>query len=117
MELLNKEVEKLYFQSQSKDEFEIIIDPTKMNMAKFMILLKYIGHQHSKFNLPVYKENVLDVCLTDENSYYRISIIGKENIQTVLNNHYQKKNIQVFHSLLQEAKSCLVKKSIAIKIY
>ena len=115
MELLNKEVEKLYFQSQSKDEFEIIIDPKQMNMSKFMVLLKYIGYQHTKLNLPVFKENVLDVCLTDENSYYRISISGKENIQTVLNNHHQKKNIQIFHSLLQEAKSNIGNYSIMIK--
>jgi len=115
MALLTKEVEKLFFQSQSKDEYEIIIDSKQINMAKFMILLKYIGHQHTKFNLPVYKENVLDVCLTNENSYYRISVTGKENIQTVINNHYQKKNLQVFHSLLQEAKSNIGNYSIMIK--
>ena len=51
-----------------------------MNMAKFMTLLKYIGHQHVHNNLAVMKENVLDVCLTDANSYYRISVNNKENI-------------------------------------
>jgi SAM-dependent methyltransferase len=115
MELLTESVKKLYFQSLAKDEFEIIIDQKQMNMAKFMILLKYIGHQHTKFNLPVMKENVLDVCLTDANSYYRITVDGKDNIQSVLNNHHLKKNIQVFHSLLQEAKSGIGNYSIMIK--
>ena len=115
MDLLNKDVEKLFFQSNTKDEFEIIIDQKQMNMSKFMTLLKYIGHQHSTLKLPVVKENVLDVCLTDANSYYRISVVGKDNIQLVLNNHYNKKNIHVFHSLLQEAKSNIGNYSIMIK--
>jgi len=115
MELLTEAVKKLYLQSLAKDEFEIIIDQKQMNMSKFMILLKYIGHQHTHLKLPVQKENVLDVCLTDANSYYRITVDGKENIQTVLNNHKLKKNIQVFHSLLQEAKSNIGNYSIMIK--
>lgn len=115
MELLTKDVEKLFFSSSSKDEFEIIIDQKHMTMAKFMTLLKYIGHQHTTQKLPVYKENVLDVCLTDANSYYRISITGKDNIQVVLNKHHHKKNIHVFHSLLQEAKSNIGNYSIMIK--
>ena len=93
MELLTESVKKLYFQSLAKDEFEIIIDQKQMNMAKFMILLKYIGHQHTKLNLPVMKENVLDVCLTDANSYYRITVDGKDNIQSVLNNHHLKNSL------------------------
>ena len=115
MELLTKDVEKLFFRSVAKDEFEIIIDQKQMNMSKFMTLLKYIGHQHATLKLPVIKENVLDVCLTDANSYYRISVSGKDNIQLVLNNHYNKKNIHVFHSLLQEAKSNIGNYSIMIK--
>jgi SAM-dependent methyltransferase len=115
MELLTEGVKKLYHQSIAKDEFELIIDQKQMNMAKFMTLLKYIGHQHIHNNLPVVKENVLDVCLTDTNSYYRITVEGKENIQTVINNHHLKKNIQVFHSLLQEAKSGIGSYTIMIK--
>ena len=115
MELLTEGVKKLYLQSLAKDEFEIIIDQKQMNMAKFMILLKYIGHQHVHLKLPVVKETVLDVCLTDANSYYRITVDGKDNIQSVLNNHHLKKNIQVFHSLLQEAKSGIGNYSIMIK--
>jgi SAM-dependent methyltransferase len=115
MELLTEGVKKLYLQSLAKDEFEIIIDQKQMNMAKFMILLKYIGHQHINLKLPVVKENVLDICLTDANSYYRLTVDGKENIQTVINNHHLKKNIQVFHSLLQEAKSNIGNYSIMIK--
>ena len=115
MDLLTKDVEKLFFNSTAKDEFEIIIDQKQMNMSKFMTLLKYIGHQHSTLKLPVFKENVLDICLTDANSYYRITVSGKEGIQTVLNNHHNKKNIHVFHSLLQEAKSNIGNYSIMIK--
>jgi hypothetical protein len=115
MDLLTKDVEKLYYNSNSKDEFEIIIDQKNMNMTKFMTLLKYIGHQHSTLKLPVFKENVLDVCLTDANSYYRITVNGKENIQSVLNKHCNKKNIHVFHNLLQEAKSNIGDYSIMIK--
>ena len=36
MDLLNKDVEKLFFQSNTKDEFEIIIDQKQMNMLRFM---------------------------------------------------------------------------------
>lgn len=115
MDLSTKEVEKLYFQALPKDEFEVIIDPKQMNLSKFMTLLKYIGYQHTKNKMPVSKQNVLDVCLTDSNSYYRISIENKDAIQLVLNNHHQKKNIQVFHSLLQEAKSNIGNYSIMIK--
>jgi hypothetical protein len=115
MDLLTKDVEKLYYNSNSKDEFEIIIDQKNMNMTKFMTLLKYIGHQHTTLKLPVFKENVLDVCLTDANSYYRITVNGKENIQSVLNKHGNKKNIHVFHNLLQEAKSNIGDYSIMIK--
>jgi hypothetical protein len=77
MDLLTKDVEKLYYNSNSKDEFEIIIDQKNMNLTKFMTVLKYIGHQHTTLKLPVFKENVLDVCLTDANSYYRITVNGK----------------------------------------
>lgn len=115
MELLTKDVEKLFFNSAPKDEFEIIIDQKHMNMTKFNTLLKYIGYKHNKSKLPVFRENILDVCLTDANSYYRISITGEDSYQMVLNNHYNKKNIHVFHSLLQEAKSNIGNYSIMIK--
>jgi len=105
MELSTSEVEKLFNQANAKDEFELIIDSKNMNMSKFIILLKYIGYQHSKENMSISKETVLDANLSDGPNMYRISVSGSKNIQQVINNHYQKKNIQVFHSLLQEAKS------------
>jgi hypothetical protein len=105
MELSTPEVERLFNLGSIKDEFELIIDSKNMNMSKYIILLKYIGYQHSKNNMSISKETVLDVNLTDGPNMYRISISGSSNIQQVLNNHYQKKNIQVFHSLLQETKS------------
>lgn len=105
MELSTPEVERLFNLGLTKDEFELIIDSKNMNMSKYIILLKYIGYQHSKNNMSISKETVLDVNLTDGPNMYRISISGSSNIQQVLNNHYQKKNIQVFHSLLQETKS------------
>jgi hypothetical protein len=98
----NPEVEKLFFQIIPNDEFEIIIDPKQMNMTKFITLLKYIGYQKTKYNKVVTKESVLDANLAEGNNCYRISITGKENIQGVLNNHHQKKNIQVVNSLLQK---------------
>jgi len=101
----NPEVEKLFFQIIPNDEFEIIIDPKQMNMTKFITLLKYIGYQKTKYNKVVTKESVLDANIAEGNNCYRISITGKENIQGVLNNHHQKKNIQVVNSLLQESKS------------
>ncbi len=115
MELLSPEVKKLYFQISPKDEFEIIITPNQINMAKFITLLKYIGYQHSKNNLPIIKETVMDVNLNENNLSYRITVKNKDDIQTVLNNHYQKKNIQVFYSLLQEAKSKISDYDIMIK--
>jgi len=105
MELSTPEVERLFNLGSTKDEFELIIDSKNMNMSKYIILLKYIGYQHSKNKLSISKETVLDANLTDGPNMYRISIAGSSNIQQVLNNHYQKKNIQVFHSLLQEIKS------------
>jgi hypothetical protein len=105
MELSTPEVERLFNLGLIKDEFELIIDSKNMNMSKYIILLKYIGYQHSKNKLSISKETVLDANLTDGPNMYRISISGSSNIQQVLNNHYQKKNIQVFHSLLQETKS------------
>lgn len=102
---MSAEVEKLFFQISPKDEFEIIIDPKQMNMSKFTTLLKYIGYQKTKNNLEVIRESVLDANLSENNNCFRVSIVGKDNIQSVLNNHYQKKNIQVYHSLLQEAKN------------
>ena len=86
-----------------------------MNMSKFIILLKYIGYQHSKENLEITKETVLDANLSEGPNMYRISINGMDNIQQVLNNHFQKKNIQVFHSLLQETKSGIGKYSVMNK--
>jgi SAM-dependent methyltransferase len=115
MELSTPEVEKLFNQSTIKDEFEIIIDNKNMNMTKFITLLKYIGYRHSNDKLEIQRETVLDVNLSDGANMYRISITGNENIQSVLNNHYQKKNIQVFHSLLQEAKSGIGNYSIMNK--
>ena len=100
MELSTPEVERLFNLGSTKDEFELIIDSKNMNMSKYIILLKYIGYQHSKNKLSISKETVLDANLTDGPNMYRISIAGSSNIQQVLNNHYQKKNIQVFHSLL-----------------
>ena len=105
MELSTPEVEKLFNLVSVKDEFELIIDNKSMNMSKFITLLKYIGYQHSKEKMETSRETVLDVNLSNGPNMYRISISGSSNIQQVLNNHYQKKNIQVFHSLLQEAKS------------
>jgi len=115
MELSTPELEKLFNQGSIKDEFELIIDNKNMNMSKFITLLKYIGYRHSKENMECSKETVLDVNLSDGPNMYRISISGSENIQSVLNNHYQKKNIQVFHSLLQEAKSGIGNYSIMNK--
>jgi len=105
MELVNPEIEKLFFQGIPNDEFEFIIDQKQMNMSKFITLLKYIGYQHSKNKLSTIKDTSLDINMSEGNNSYRITVHNKDNIQTIINNHYQKKNIHVFHSLLQEAKS------------
>jgi len=116
MELLNPEIEKLFLQALPKDEFEFIIDQKQMNLSKFMTLLKYIGYQHSKNKLPILKETTLDVSMSDGLNSYRITVKNKDNIQTVLNNHYIKKNIQVFHALLQESSSGIVDYEIMNKV-
>jgi SAM-dependent methyltransferase len=115
MELSTPEVEKLFNQGTIKDEFELIIDSKNMNMTKFITLLKYIGYRHSNDKLEIQRETSLDINLSDGPNMYRITIVGNDAIKSVVNNHYQKKNIQVFHSLLQEAKSGIGNYSIMNK--
>ena len=116
MELLNPEIEKLFLQALPKDEFEFIIDQKQMNLSKFMTLLKYIGYQHAKNKLPILKETTLDVSMSDGLNSHRITVKNKDKIQTVLNNHYIKKNIQVFHALLQESTSGIADYEIMNKV-
>jgi len=116
MELINPEIEKLFFQGIPNDEYEFIIDQKQMNMSKFITLLKYIGYQHSNKKLAIHKNVTLDINMKEGNNSYRITVTGKDNIQTVLNNHHTKKNVRVFDALLQEAKSGIGNYEIMNKI-
>jgi len=102
------QINNLLNKTKKYDEFEIMFNnyknDNKLSIIKFMDILKYLKYRSEAEKIELKYEVILDVIFEyEQNSSYRVSIKGIENINNFLNLVHQRSNHILFSILLTQS--------------
>ena len=101
------QIKKLFSSLNKNDEFEVMFNnykqDNKLSFNKFMNMLKYLKWKSDTEDYKINFEESLDISYNYENnSVYRVSVLGNENINNFLNLVHLRKNHIIFSILFTQ---------------